>query len=219
MEPRWQRTLERARRASRLPALAGVALAGAGFAAVAIWVQPGAGGDTELPPEFAAEPDVYLEEGDILEYRADGSLHFRLRAARVSYFLGDAATELERPELDLHDAAGPPWRLTAASGEMRSTPAEGGALAATAEEQVVFRGDVLLRQDRGDGFTEVTTERLVLYPQRQFAGVDEPVMIATPARRATAAGLEADLQSGRMTLFSSTHQRVAIVVDSPSHGT
>ena len=191
-----------------MPAWAGVALAGAGFAALAIWLQPGAGDDAELPPEFAAEPDVYLEDGDILQYRADGSLHYRLRAARIFYFLGDAATELDRPELELHDAAAPPWRLTAASGEMRS-----------GEEEVVFRGAVLLRQDRGDGFTAVTTEELVLYPQRQFARVDEPVMIATPARRATAAGLEADLQSGRMTLLSSTHQRVAIVVDSPSHGT
>ena len=191
-----------------MPAWAGVALAGAGFAALAIWVQPGARDDAELPPEFAAEPDVYLEDGDILQYRADGSLHFRLRAARVSYFLGDAATELDRPELELHDAAAPPWRLTAASGEMRR-----------GEEEVVFRGTVTLRQDRHDGFTEVTTEELVLYPQRQFARVDEPVMIATPAHRATAGGLEADLQSGRMALFSSTQQRVAIVVDSPSHGT
>ena len=196
-----------------MPAWAGVALAAAGFAALAIWVQPGDGDDAKLPPEFAAEPDVYLEEGDILQYRADGSLHFRLRAARVSYFVDGASTELDRPELELHDAGAPPWRLTAASGEMRSVAAEGDA------EEVVFRGAVLLRQDRGDNFTEVATEELVLYPQRQFARVDEPVMIATPARRATAASLEADLQGGRMTLFSSTHQRVAIVVDSPSPGT
>lgn len=224
MEPRWQRVLRRTRRASRLPAWAGVALVGAGFAALAIWVQPSDGGDPELPPEFAAEPDAYVEDGDIRQFRPDGSLHFRLRARRISYFEGDTAAELERPELELHDAAGPPWRLTAASGEMRSVPehrhgvedsAEGGA---EGEEQVVFRGAVRLRQDRDDGFTEITTEELVLYPQRQLARADQPVAIATPARRVTAAGLDANLQSGHMTLFSSPRQRVAIVADSP-HGT
>ena len=217
MEPRWQTLLRRTRKASRLPAWAGVALVGAGFAALAIWVQPSDGGDPELPPEFAAEPDAYLEEGDIRQFRADGSLHFRLRAHRISYFEGDAATELERPELELHDAAAPPWRLTAASGELRRVPGHRGGEAG--EEEVVFHGAVRLRQDRSDGFTEVATEQMVLYLQRRLARADQPVAIATPRRRASAASLHADLQSGHMTLFSSPRQRVAIVVDPPSDGT
>ena len=204
-----------------------VALIGAGFAILAIVVQPGEGA-RELPAEFAAEPDVYIEEGDVMQFRADGSLHYRLRAGRASYFEGKAITWLDAPQLELHDAsATPPWRLTAHTGEVRTVSTSASTLAgATAlqgetvgdtegdtEEEFTLRGAVRLRQDRDDGFTEVSTEQLVLYPSRQFARADQPVMIATPASSATAASLDADLRSGRMRLFSSTHQRVSIVVE------
>ena len=207
-----------------------VALIGAGFATLAIVVQPG-GGARELPAEFATEPDVYIEEGDVMQFRADGSLHYRLRAGRASYFEGKAITRLDAPQLELHDAsATPPWRLTAHTGEVRTVSTSAAILAgATAlageteaetvdsegdtVEEFTLRGAVRLRQDRDDGFTEVSTEQLVLYPSRQFARADQPVMIATPASSATAASLDADLRSGRMRLFSSTHQRVSIVVE------
>lgn len=225
MGPRWPRTLRRHFGAARLPAWAGVALIGAGFALLALFVPPGDGGRPELPPEFAAEPDVYLEEGDITQFRADGSLHYRLRAERVSYFLRDEITELDAPTLELHSTSAPPWRLAAATGEVRTVPRQGDAVEGgndgsegATEEEVTLRGEVLLRRKTAGGFTEVSTEQLVLYPERQFARADKPVMIATPARRATAAGLRADLRSGRMTLVSSTHQRVAVVVDPPSRG-
>ena len=207
-----------------------VALIGAGFATLAIVVQPGDGA-RELPAEFATEPDVYIEEGDVMQFRADGSLHYRLRAGRASYFESKAITQLDAPQLELHDAsATPPWRLTAHTGEVRTVSTSASILAgATAlqgetardtegdtegtEEEFTLRGAVRLRQDRDDGFTEVSTEQLVLYPSRQFARADQPVMIATPASSATAASLDADLRSGRMRLFSSTHQRVSIVVE------
>ena len=210
-----------------MPTWAVVALIGAGFATLAIVVQPGEGA-RELPAEFATEPDVYIEEGDVMQFRADGSLHYRLRAGRASYFEGKAITWLDAPQLELHDAsATPPWRLTAHTGEVRTvstsaailagaTPLQGETGAETVgdtEEEFTLRGAVRLRQDRDDGFTEVSTEQLVLYPSRQFARADQPVMIATPASSATAASLDADLRSGRMRLFSSTHQRVSIVVE------
>ena len=213
-----------------MPTWAVVALIGAGFAMLAIVVQPGEGA-RELPAEFATEPDVYIEEGDVMQFRADGSLHYRLRAGRASYFESKAITWLDAPQLELHDAsATPPWRLTAHTGEVRTVSTSASILAgATAlqgeteaetvdtegdtEEEFTLRGAVRLRQDRDDGFTEVSTEQLVLYPSRQFARADQPVMIATPASSATAASLDADLRSGRMRLFSSTHQRVSIVVE------
>ena len=191
-------------------------------------MQPGDGTPT-LPPEFAAEPDVYVEEGDVAQFRADGSLHYRLRTGRASYFEREAVTKLAAPRLELHDAnapTAPPWRLAADAGEVRVVPVrsahppegrtEGameGATEGATEEEFTLRGAVRLRQDRADGFTEVNTEQLILYPSRQFARADQPVMIATPARSASAASLDADLRSGRMTLFSSTQQRVSIVVE------
>ena len=226
VEPRWQRELRRRGKASRLPIWAGIALLGAGFTTLALIVQPGADTDAEpeLPSELAAEPDVYMEGSDITQYRADGSPHYRLRAQHVSYFARDAITELDAPQLELHNPDAPPWRVASTSGEMRIVPAVGRAIedqtegqTGETEEEITLRGAVRLRQDRADGFTEVSTDELVLYPERQFARADQPVMITTPASSATAAGLSADLRHGRMTLFSSQHQRVAIVVEPSLH--
>ena len=199
---------------------AGGALLGTGFATLVLVVQPGDSDEPELPPELAAEPDVYMEEGDITQFQADGSPRYRLRAQRVSYFARDAITHLDAPQLELHNANAPPWRLASTSGEVRIVPMTGDAIEGLTEglteEEITLRGAVRLRQDRADGFTEVNTDKLVFYPARQFARADAPVMIATPASSATAAGFNADLRSRRMTLFSSTHQRVAIVVEPSS---
>ena len=202
------------RQLTRLPTWAGVALIGGGFAALAFWFAPGERRDNdELPPELAAEPDVYVKEGDIAQLRADGSLHYRLRAARLSHFgprfERGAVTRLEAPTLALYDPPAPPWRMSARTGE--AVQADAG----DAAQRMTFRGDVRLRQEDARWFVEVTTERLVVYPQRGLARSGSPVMIVSPMRRATAASLEADLASGRMTLVSSPQQRVAIVVEPP----
>ena len=194
--------------------LALLALA-AGFAAIAFFIAPGGSDPPPLPPEFAAEPDVYLEDGVITQYRHDGALHYRLSIRRAAHFERDgtdAFTEIELPELEIHNSETPPWRTYAQRGVVRTVamdPLEGADM----EQEVTLFGDVRLRQERGDGgFTEVRTAALVLYPERQFAESEQPVMITTEASNATAAGLQADLRSGRMKLVSSTSQRVSIVV-------
>ena len=217
----------RARRNAKLsatPVWSGLGLAAAGFAAFALLVAPD-DVPLELPAEFADEPDLFIEDGVISQYREDGSLHFRLRSSRITHFERgrdghDGIAQLTRPSLELHDSERPgterlgpsgssPWHIRAAAGELRTVAAAAGS-----EEQVNLRGEVVLRQDRGsDGFTEVRSTLLTLYPKRQFAQTDQPVMITSEVGRASAAGLEANLQSGQMKLLSSASQRVAIVVE------
>ncbi len=191
------------------PLWLGLGLVVIGFAAIAIFVAPGDLDGLDLPPEFADEPDAYLEDGVISQYRADGSLHYRLWARRAAYFERDNFTRLSAPVLELHNPQGPPWRVESATGDIRVVAAAAGG----DEEQVNLRGDVKLSQRHQDGaFTEVRTESLTLYPERQYASAELPVMITTETSRATAAGFEADLQSGHMRLFSSARQRVTIGV-------
>lgn len=191
----------------------------AGFAAIAFFVAPGENRAPPLPPEFRAEPDVYLEDGVITQYRGDGTLHYRLNVSRAAHFDRDGAdafTEIESPVLELHHSRTTPetapWRMRSQRGVIRSASTDSVDEADVAQE-ITLLGDVHLRQDRGaGGFTEVRTAALVVYPARQFAKSEQPVMIVTEAGNASAASLEADLRSGRMKLVSSTSQRVSIVV-------
>lgn len=214
MEAYWQRALRQRRKRPRLFLWAGLTLIAAGFAALALWIAPGTTVEDELPPAFKDEPDGYMQEGVITEYRDDGTLHFRLAAERISYFKRPSGdfTRLLDVFLEMPSPDAPPWSLKADSGESRSLPNESqpGEL----EEQITLRGNVTLRQKQDDGaYTEVRSAALVVYPLRQFATTDEGVVVVTQASRASAAAFEADLGRGTIKLLASDTQRVAIVVD------
>lgn len=196
-----------------------VVLIVAGFGALVLLMRPGERTDSSLPPGLAEEPDLYLEDGIVTQYRADGSLDYRLAAERISHFEqprqpGDRLAVLVEPRLALYREDAPPWQVRAAEGTLRQAP-----LASGGEERVELRGDVRLVQSRADGqgdAREVRTEALNVYPARQHASTDQRVVLLAAVGRASAAGLEADLASGQMTLRSATGQRVSIVVDPPA---
>ena len=98
-------------------------------------------------------------------------------------------------------------RLPARSG--KSSPADGQH-----EEQADLTGGVRLSQESADGGrTELRTNALELYPSRELARGDQPVIIERSIGGiASAAGFEADLKSGRIKLFSEADRRVSIVV-------
>lgn len=196
-----------------------VVLIVAGFGALVLLMRPGERTDSSLPPGLAEEPDLYLEDGIVTQYRADGSLDYRLAAERISQFEqprqpGDRLAVLVEPRLALYRADAPPWQVRAAEGTLRQAP-----LASGGEERVELRGNVRLVQSRADGqgdAREVRTEALDVYPARQHASTDRRVVLLAAVGRASAAGLEADLASGQMTLRSAAGQRVSIVVDPPA---
>lgn len=218
MDAYWQRALRQQRKLPRPFLWAGLTLIASGFAALALLLPPSAGVDAELPPELADEPDAYLQDGVITEFREDGTLHYRLRAERVSYFKrpdGDF-TRLLAIALHMTHPDSPPWRLAAERGTARPVPTSDPVR--RSEDEITLHGNVTLRQERADGgFTQVRSDTLVVYPARQFAHTNQDVMVITETGRASAAGLEADLQSGSMKLLSSDTQPVSIVVE-PNRG-
>ncbi len=188
-----------------------VAGAVAGFAGIAMVLGPGEEDEPTLPPELADEPDAFVEGGTVTQFRDDGGLHYRLHADEISHFDAARRSTLRAPVLELREADRPPWRVKSRTGEVR-------AVAGTDEERVELHGDVILTQDRGGGvYTRILTEALTLYPGRQQAKAAQTAMIETDTVSARVAGFDADLASGRLTLFSSASQRVAIVAQPDLH--
>ena len=188
----------------------GVGLGIALFAALAVWVAPGELGAPSLPPEFAEEPDVYIADGVITAHAADGAVSYRLRARRITHFAppGEGGVErpggetrIEQPRVELPTPSGP-WRIRADAALTRAADAE----------TLRLEGDVELVQARPDGrVTRLSTTALTLTPKRRAARTDQAVIVAGDGIRMFAAGLRADLASGRLRLFSSTEQRVRVV--------
>ena len=206
--PRWQRLLEHRQRLPKLPLWAGLALIAAGFALVAIGV--GRRESDRTVADAGGEPDAYLEDADVSHYRNDGTLHYRMQAARVVQVQqgGFNAQRMEAPVVALHVPDAPPWHLEADAGEFRLGPEK--------EEQVVLRGDVRLLQRHDDGrFTELRTAALTYHLGRELVETALPVMIATESTRSEAAGFNLDVRSGRLQLLSSPNKRVTAVVEPP----
>ena len=187
-----------------------VVVAAAGFAGISLYWSPSGESPPALPPELADEPGAFIEDGTITRYREDGALGYRLRAERISHFDDAGVSTLQAPVLDLHDANQAPWHVASGTGEIRTVSGPAGI----DEQRLALRGDVSLMQDRGGGaFTRIRTEALTVFPDRRRAGSEQAARIETDTVSARAGGFEVDLASGRLALFSSTGQRVSIVVE------
>ena len=197
-------------RPPRLPLWTGILIAVAVFAALALTVGPGDIRAPSLPPELARQPDAYLENGTISQFRADGALHYRMQVERATYFDQGRTAEVTAPVVEFFPPAAAPWRIEAASGEIRNVTAPDGAT----EERADLEGDVVLSQDAADApQLALRTQALTLYPVREIVRGDQPVMIERGVgSRTVAAGFEADLATSRIQLFSDADRRVHIVL-------
>ena len=184
---------------------------GGGFAAALVFAFVFLGsGETPappLPPELQDEPDVYIEGAVISQFAEDGSIRYRIESDEIRQYEQDGLATLDRPVLHLYRPGESPWRVSAERGELRTVVGTGGA----PEEQLLLHEDVTLRRALGGGgFLALGTSGLYVYPERQYAHTDRPVMIEAPGRRTTAAGFEGDLLRGWMRLSSAPGQRVHI---------
>ena len=183
------------------------------FGGIAILVAPGELGPPALPPELAAEPDLFIEDGVVTQYADDGQRRYVLRAHRITQFApthntearGEAALETLSLELPTADAV---WRVSADSGR---------ASQSGAAERIDLTDNVELSQDGAAADPRLFVDKLTVWPARREAESDQPVIIAVGDSRMSAAGLVADLASGRMRLISSTEQRVRLVTDTLSN--
>jgi len=199
-----------ARRQIRLPLWTGILAAVAVFAALTLTVGPGDIRAPSLPPELARQPDAYLEDGTISQFRPDGALHYRMQVERATYFDEGRTAEVTAPVVDFFATSAPPWRIEAASGEIRNVAGPRGA----AEERADLEGNVVLSQDAADGTgLLLRTQALTLYPSRDVALGDQPVTIERGGgSRTVAAGFEADLATSRIQFFSDGDHRVHVVL-------
>lgn len=183
------------------------------IAAVALLVMERSAGPpvSVLPtPELEGEPDIYMESPVVSQFREDGTLEYRLIAQHASHYQRDSLTLLTEPHLTLLPRQGPQWTVSARQGILHRPPPGG---ADVPEETVVLEEDVLLERSAPDGEPlRLATPSLRLFPRRQYAETDRDVMIASSFGRTTATGLEGDLQSGVIRLYSMDDSPVRTVL-------
>lgn len=136
--------------------------------------------------------DFYVENARSVQFQADGALHYRLSAERLEHLQSSDVTLLTRPDLRLHRGSDYPWHVQSARGEV----APGGTEVELIDAVRVERTDARGRP------TILTTSRLTVFPEREYAQTSQPVRIEAANGVTTASGMQAYLKDGRMLLQS-----------------
>lgn len=155
----------------------------------------------------AGEPDLFMEKATITQFDDRGGVRYRLVSDEVRHYEQEGLTRLVAPNLTLNRAPQPPWFARANHGFVRDTDTPSG----NTTEVILLREDVHLEQ-RMPNRVEITCSTLSIYPDRQFAETDQPVIIDTAAGRSSAAALSGDLNTGVLKLSSIAHQRIHTIV-------
>jgi lipopolysaccharide export system protein LptC len=158
-------------------------------------------------PVAAGEPDLYMEKATITQYGEDGAVSYRLLSSEVRHYEDQGLTQLASPTMTLFRAPQPPWFARSKEGLVHDIDT---AESKTAEE-ILLQDDVHLEQ-REPNRIEITTAALRVYPDRQFAETDQPVIIDTTSGRTSAVGMSGDLNTSLLKLFSSASERVHTIV-------
>ncbi|SDR72082.1 LPS export ABC transporter periplasmic protein LptC [Pseudomonas oryzae] len=169
------------------------ALAAALLAAIGYWnirpesfMEPSAatGGDSAI--------DFFVENARSVQFQADGKLHYRMTATRLEHLRSSDTTLLSQPDLLLYRGSDYPWHVQSERGEV----SPGGTQVELIDAVRVERTDAKGRP------TILTTSRLSVFPEREYAETAQPVRIEAANGVTSATGMQAYLNESRMLLKS-----------------
>lgn len=137
------------------------------------------------------DPDVFADDIDLRTLNAGGKLEHRLSAVRMEHYPDDDSTTLEAPRLELYRPGEPPWRIRARKGWVSS----GGA-------EVLLEGDVNVQRDGAAGLrpAHLTTSKLRVFPDRDYAESDVAVTYRTTDLEVRSLGMRAHFDTGQVEL-------------------
>ncbi|HEY8330803.1 MAG TPA: LPS export ABC transporter periplasmic protein LptC [Pseudomonas sp.] len=136
--------------------------------------------------------DFYVENARSVQFQADGKLRYRMTAEHLEHIQSSDVTLVTRPDLLLHRGSDYPWHVQSARGEV----SPGGTQVELIDDVRVARTDAKGRP------TIMTSSRLTVFPERNYAETRQAVRIEAANGVTTAVGMQAYLNDGRMLLQS-----------------
>ncbi|GGH93091.1 LPS export ABC transporter periplasmic protein LptC [Pseudomonas fluvialis] len=140
----------------------------------------------------AEQVDFYIIGTETVQYQADGTLDYRLQAPRLEHLQRSELTLVEQPDLLLYRGNPHPWHVQSTRGEAKGDGSE-----------VELIDNVrIARTDARGRPTLLTTSRLTVFPDKEYAETRQAVRIDAANGVTTAQGMKAYLQDSRMHLLS-----------------
>ena len=136
--------------------------------------------------------DFYAINAHSVQYLPDGKLQYEMTADKVEHLKATDVTLLTTPDLQMFRGTLYPWHIQSKQGEV----SPGGT-------QVELIDSVrVARTDDKNRTTIITSSRMTVFPQKQYAQTEQAVRIDGAGGVTTAKGMKAYLNDGRMDLLS-----------------
>ncbi|HLA29435.1 MAG TPA: LPS export ABC transporter periplasmic protein LptC, partial [Pseudomonas sp.] len=136
--------------------------------------------------------DFYVINAKSTQFRADGSLDHVMTSSKLEHIKTSDITLLSNPDLLLYRGNVQPWHVQSSRGEV----APGGQEVELIDNVRVARTDAKGRP------TILTSSRLTVFPDKEYAQTQQAVRIEAANGVTTAQGMKAYLNDGRMLLLS-----------------
>lgn len=136
--------------------------------------------------------DFYVINATSVQFQEDGKRHYEMKADKLEHIKATDVTMLSKPDLQLYRGTDYPWHVQSERGEVGPE----GKQVELIEQVRVARTDPKGRP------TILTTSRLTVFPDQQYAQTEQAVKIDAANGVTTAQGMKAYLNDGRMLLLS-----------------
>ncbi len=156
----------------------------------------------DQPQTVAADTaiDFYVVNPRTQQFQTDGQLDYSLKADKLEHIKTSDITLLDKPDLLLYRNNEQPWHVQSLLGEVSPKG-----------EQVELIDNVRIERPDAQGRpTLLTTSRLSVFPDKEYAQTQQAVRIEAANGVTTAKGMKAYLNEGRMLLLSNVRGQHAV---------
>ncbi|WPO99217.1 LPS export ABC transporter periplasmic protein LptC [Pseudomonas sp. HR96] len=163
------------------------------FAAVGYW--------NISPERFQARPvavidpkavDYYAINAHAKQFLPDGGIQYDMTADKVEHLQASQVSLLTNPDMNLYRGTVYPWHVTSERGEVNPDGT-----------QVELIDSVrIARTDQKSRATVITSSRMTVFPQKQYAQTEQDVRIDGAGGVSTGKGMKAYLNDSKINLLS-----------------
>ena len=153
------------------------------------------------PESFLEKPVAQVDENAIdyyaitahsVQYLPDGKVQYEMTADKVEHLKASEITLVTTPDLHMYRGTQYPWHVQSVRAEVNPDGSEVELI----DKVRVARTDEKQRE------TIITTTRMTVFPQKQYAQTEQAVRIDGAGGTTTGKGMKAYLKDGRMDLLS-----------------
>ena len=168
-------------------------LAVALIGALGYWnVRPESFMERQAAAESDTTIDFYVVGASAQQFQTDGQLQYEMTADKVEHLKASEVTVLTKPDLQMYRGTTYPWHVQSERGEVNPD----------GTEVELIDSVRVARTDEKDRTTIITSSRMTVFPQKQYAQTEQDVRIDGAGGTTTGKGMKAYLKEGKMDLLS-----------------